>query len=74
MFREVMVELRSGNSGAQEEIEKTQAILAFEEIRGPVQVDRHGVGRTHFERWSTSSAPAKAAMMIQERRRQMETE
>ena len=59
---------------AQEEIEKSQAILAFEEIRGPIQVDRHGVGWSHFERWSTADAPSKAAMIIQERRRQMETE
>ena len=24
--------------------------MAFEEIRGPIQVDRHGVGWNHFER------------------------
>ena len=39
--REVMPQLRSGRKfRAQEEIEKSQAILAFEEIRGPIQVDR----------------------------------
>ena len=73
--REVMPQLRSGRKfRAQEEIEKSQAILAFEEIRGPIQVDRHGIGWSHFKRWSTADAPAKAAMIIQERRRQMETE
>ena len=71
----VMPQLRSGRKfRAQEEIEKSQAILAFEEIRGPIQVDRHGVGWNHFERWSTADALAKAAMIIQERRSQMETE
>ena len=55
-------------------IEKSQAILAFEEIRRPIQVDRHGVGWNHFEKWSTADAPAKAAVIIQERMRQMETE
>ena len=70
-----MPQLRSGRKfRAQEEIEKSQAILAFEEIRGPIQVDRHGVGWNHFERWSTADALAKAAMIIQERRSQMETE
>ena len=73
--RKVMPQLRSGRKfRAQEEIEKSQAILAFVEIRGPIQVDHHGVGWSHFERWSTADAPAKAAMIIQERRRQMETE
>ena len=73
--REVTPQLGSGRKfRAQEEIEKSQAILAFEKIRGPIQVDRHGVGWNHFERWSTADAPAKAAMIIQERRRQMETE
>ena len=73
--REVMPQLRSGRKfGAQEEIEKSQAILDFEEIRGSIQVDRHGVGWNRFERWSTASAPTKAAMIIQERRRQRETE
>ena len=73
--REVMPQLRSGRKfREQEEIEKSQAILAFEEIRGPIQVDRHGVGWSHFERWSTADAPAKAAKIIQERRRQMETD
>ena len=72
--REVMPQLRSGRKfRAQEEIEKSQAILAFEEIRGPIQVD-HGVGWNHFERWSTADAPAKAAMIIRERRKQMKTE
>ena len=71
----MMPQLRSGRKfGAQEEIEKSQAILAFEEIRGPIQIDRHGVRWSHFERWSTADAPAKTAMIIQERRRQMETE
>ena len=72
--REVLPQLRSGRKfRAQEEITKSQAILAFEEIKGPIQVDRHGVGWNHFGIWSTASAPAKAAMIIQERRRQMET-
>ena len=70
-----MPQLRSGRKfRAQEEIEKSEANLAFEEIRGSIQVDRHVVGWNHFERWSTASAPAKAAVIIQERRRQMETE
>ena len=43
--REVMPQFLSGRKfRAQEEIEKSQAILAFEEIRRPIQVDRHGVG------------------------------
>ena len=69
-----MPQLRSGRKfGAQEEIEKSEAILAFEEIRGPIQVDCQRVGWNHFERWSSENAPAKAAIIIQERRRQMET-
>ena len=59
-------QLRSGRKfRAQEEIENSWAILAFE-------VDRHGVACNHFE--MAASAPAKAALIIQERRRQMDTE
>ena len=37
--------LRSGRKfNAQEEMEKSREVLNFEEIRGPIQVGRHGIG------------------------------
>ena len=61
--------LRSGRKfNAQEEIE----VLTFEEIRGPIQVGRHGIGWSHSIGWTQANAAQRSALIIQERKRDIE--
>ena len=61
--------LRSGRKfNAQEEIEKSREVLTFEEIRGPIQVGRHGIGLSHSIRWTQANAAQRSALIIQERK------
>ena len=65
--------LRFGKKfNAQEEIEKSREVLTFEEIRGPIQVGRHGIGWSHSIRWTQANAAQRSALIIQERKRDIE--
>ena len=65
--------LRSGRKfNAQEEIEKSREVLTFEEIRGPIQVGRHGIGWSHSIGWTQANASQRSALIIQERKRDIE--
>ena len=65
--------LRSGRKfNAQEEIEKSIEVLTFEEIRGPIQVGRHGIGWSHSIGWTQANAAQRSALIIQERKRDIE--
>ena len=57
---------------AQEEIEKSREVLTFEEIRGPIQVGRHGIGWSHSIRWTQANAAQRSALITQERKRDIE--
>ena len=74
-IREINPQIRSGRKlKAQEEIRKSEETLKFEEIRGQIQHDRHSVGWNHFTRWSKASAPVRASLVVQERRREIESD
>ena len=65
--------LRYGRKfNAQEEIEKSREVLTFEEIRGSIQVGRHGVGWSHSIRWTQVNSAQRSALIIQERKRDTE--
>ena len=65
--------LRSGRKfNAQEEIEKLREVLTFEEIRGPIQVGRHGIGWSHSIRWIQANAAQRSPLIIQEMERDIE--
>ena len=72
-IREINPQIRSERKlKAQEEIRKSEETLKFEEIRGQIQHHRHSVGWNHFTRWSKASAPVRASLVVQERRREIE--
>ena len=74
-IREINPLLRSGRKlKAQEEIRKLEETLKFKEVRGQIQNDGHSVCWNHFARWFKASAPVRASLIVQERRRKMESE
>ncbi len=74
-IREVKPLLRTKRKfKAQDEINKSVSELTFEEMRGPIQTDRHALGWNHFAKWSESCSAIRAELIIRERRREMERE
>ena len=65
--------LRSGRKfNAQEEIEKSREVLTFKEIQGRIQVGHHGISWSHSIRWTQANAAKRLALIIQERKRDIE--
>ena len=70
-IREAKLLLKSGR-GSSKLIKRSKSQKKFEEIRGTLQCDRHGVGWNHFQRWPKASSPVRAALVVQERLRRTE--
>ena len=69
-IREVKPLLRFGKKfQEQNEIDESVAVLMFEEVRAPIQADRHAVGWNHLLKWSQASSAIRVATISGKRRK-----